>query len=179
MLSLSSCALYFISLYLLMATHSPLHLVGSIQQSHYLVIPLMNWTLKYSFSLPHTCISMIFHLGEHIQVWGVICLGKALWKPVSFFHLLPPNPAEMGRTQLHMSQWLNTRKLSNWAQNLSLNYTHKPGPPIAMLSDQGRTWTQTKYMVLQADSVWVSLHSRGGQLIQNPQCHNMILCSSG
>lgn len=53
------------------------------------------------------------HVGEPIQAQGVICWGKALWKPVSFVHLPPPNAAEMETAQLHMSQWLNTSKLSS------------------------------------------------------------------
>lgn len=69
------------------------------------------------------------HLGERIQAGGTICWGKALRRLVSFFHHLPSNPANMEGARLHMFQWLNTRKLSSWAQNLSLNSTQKPAPP--------------------------------------------------
>lgn len=69
------------------------------------------------------------HLEERIQAGGTVWWGKALRRPVPFFHHLPSNPADMEGAQLHMFQWLNTRKLSSWAQNLSLNSTQKPAPP--------------------------------------------------
>lgn len=87
--------------------------VSSLRLSQYLALsrfsiypllsdPLMNWRWKSSFSLPHIWISTLLHLREPNQARGIICLVKALWKPVSFFYLLPPNPAEILRAWLHV-----------------------------------------------------------------------------